>query len=99
MRVLVTGAAGFIGSWLCERLLADGHSVTGLDAFVGFYDEAAKRRVGRRREGREPAPLPGLHGSPLGVQPRLAALRGRTYAGCERRAPEIRTSLPVERAK
>lgn len=44
MRVLVTGAAGFIGSWLCERLLADGHSVTGLDAFVGFYDEAAKRR-------------------------------------------------------
>jgi nucleoside-diphosphate-sugar epimerase len=44
MRILVTGAAGFIGSWLVERLLADGHDVVGLDAFVGFYDEATKRR-------------------------------------------------------
>ena len=31
-RLLVTGAAGFIGSHLVERLVADGHSVTGLDA-------------------------------------------------------------------
>ena len=31
MRVLVTGGAGFIGSHLCERLLADGHRVTALD--------------------------------------------------------------------
>ena len=31
MRVLVTGAAGFIGSHLCDRLVADGHRVTGLD--------------------------------------------------------------------
>ena len=44
MHILVTGAAGFIGSWLAERLLADGHSVTGLDAFVGFYDDTVKRR-------------------------------------------------------
>ena len=34
MRYLVTGAAGFIGSHLCERLLALGHDVTGLDAFT-----------------------------------------------------------------
>lgn len=44
MRVLVTGAAGFIGSHLAERLLADGHSVWGLDNFDPYYDEALKRR-------------------------------------------------------
>jgi UDP-glucuronate decarboxylase len=33
MRVLVTGGAGFIGSHLCERLLADGHDVLCLDNF------------------------------------------------------------------
>ena len=33
MRILVTGGAGFIGSHLCERLLADGHHVIGLDNF------------------------------------------------------------------
>jgi UDP-glucose 4-epimerase len=31
MRVLVTGAAGFIGSHVCERLVADGHDVVGID--------------------------------------------------------------------
>ena len=34
MRVLITGAAGFLGSHLCERFLADGHSVVGLDNFL-----------------------------------------------------------------
>ncbi|HXQ28961.1 MAG TPA: UDP-glucuronic acid decarboxylase family protein [Gemmatimonadales bacterium] len=34
MRVLVTGAAGFLGSHLCERLLAAGHRVVGLDNYV-----------------------------------------------------------------
>jgi dTDP-glucose 4,6-dehydratase len=34
MRVLVTGAAGFIGSHLCEFLLAGGHAVVGMDNFV-----------------------------------------------------------------
>lgn len=38
MRVLVTGAAGFIGSHLSERLLADGHEVLGLDSLIPTYD-------------------------------------------------------------
>ena len=34
MRVLITGAAGFLGSHLCDRFLAEGHSVVGLDNFL-----------------------------------------------------------------
>lgn len=41
-RYLVTGAAGFIGSHLVERLLADGHTVMGIDNFDPFYDRATK---------------------------------------------------------
>jgi dTDP-glucose 4,6-dehydratase len=34
MRILITGAAGFLGSHLCDRLLAEGHKVVGLDNFI-----------------------------------------------------------------
>jgi len=34
MRILITGAAGFLGSHLCERLLGDGHEVVGMDNFI-----------------------------------------------------------------
>ncbi|MFJ3669989.1 NAD-dependent epimerase/dehydratase family protein [Streptomyces sp. NPDC090106] len=43
MRAVVTGAAGFIGSHLCERLLACGDEVTGIDALTEYYDPALKR--------------------------------------------------------
>src|SRR5437868_1650397 len=42
MKCLVTGAAGFIGSHLSERLLQAGHSVVGLDAFIPYYPRAVK---------------------------------------------------------
>ncbi|MCI0642602.1 MAG: GDP-mannose 4,6-dehydratase [Gemmataceae bacterium] len=42
MHCLVTGAAGFIGSHLCERLIADGHRVSGLDAFIPYYPREIK---------------------------------------------------------
>ena len=42
MRVLITGAAGFLGSHLCDRFLADGHQVVGLDNFItGHADNIA----------------------------------------------------------
>lgn len=44
MRMLVTGAAGFVGSHLCERLIAEGHEVTGLDAFTSYYPRPIKER-------------------------------------------------------
>jgi UDP-glucuronate 4-epimerase len=43
MRILVAGGAGFIGSHLVERLLADGHNVVILDDFNDYYDPKIKR--------------------------------------------------------
>ena len=43
MNILVTGAAGFIGSHVAEALLARGDSVAGLDNFNDYYDPARKR--------------------------------------------------------
>ncbi len=44
MRVVVTGAAGFIGSHLSERLLAAGHEVVGIDSFADYYEKARKEQ-------------------------------------------------------
>jgi UDP-glucuronate 4-epimerase len=41
---LVTGSAGFIGSFVCERLLRDGFRVIGVDAMTDYYEVSLKRR-------------------------------------------------------
>ena len=45
MKVLVTGAAGFVGSHLCEALFADGHEVVGVDSFDDYYPARLKQRT------------------------------------------------------
>lgn len=42
MKILVTGGAGFIGSHLCEKLLAEGHVIINIDNFDEFYDYKIK---------------------------------------------------------
>jgi nucleoside-diphosphate-sugar epimerase len=53
MRIVVTGAAGFIGSTLAEALVARGHDVVGIDAFIDYYPRPMKE-----------ANLGGLAGAP-----------------------------------
>lgn len=47
MRVLITGAAGFLGSHLCERLLLDGHDVLGMDNFITGSPQNLAHLAGR----------------------------------------------------
>jgi len=44
VKTLVTGVAGFIGSTLAERLVAEGHDVVGLDSFSDYYPRQIKER-------------------------------------------------------
>ena len=55
MQILVTGAAGFIGMHLSERLIAAGHKVTGLDNLNDYYDVTLKQARLARLEALGPA--------------------------------------------
>jgi len=49
MRVVVTGVAGFLGSHLADRLLADGHEVVGLDNFITGHERNIVHLAGNRK--------------------------------------------------
>ena len=47
MRILITGAAGFLGSHLCDRFLAEGHRVVGMDSFITGHPDNIAHLIGR----------------------------------------------------
>ncbi len=49
MRVLITGAAGFLGSHLTDRFIADGHTVVGLDNFITGHPDNIAHLMGHDR--------------------------------------------------
>ena len=53
MRILVTGAAGFIGYHVCQRLLNDAHILVGVDNLNDYYDVTLKHARLERLRHRE----------------------------------------------
>jgi dTDP-glucose 4,6-dehydratase len=47
VRILITGAAGFLGSHLCDRFLAEGHQVVGMDNFITGHPDNIAHLLGR----------------------------------------------------
>jgi nucleoside-diphosphate-sugar epimerase len=103
---VVTGAAGFIGSHLCEALLAGGDEVVGIDCFTDYYDPAIKRAnlVSSRQSGLrfvsadlcEEALEPHLEGAEVVFH--LAAQPGvRSSFGCDFRLYASRNIVATQR--
>ena len=73
MQCVVTGCAGFIGSHLCDRLLADGHRVVGVDCFTAYYPRPVKER---NLQSFRSHPAFAFHELDLGADPLGDALGG-----------------------
>jgi len=90
---LVTGVAGFIGSHLAERLLAEGYDVFGVDCFTDHYPRSLKEANLQRL-----SPSPGFRFFPLDL--RFADLRpllsGVAYIFHQAAQPGVRSSWGTE---
>ena len=49
MRILITGAAGFLGSHICDRFIAEGHEVIGMDNFISGHADNIAHLIGHPR--------------------------------------------------
>src|SRR5918999_3982903 len=93
MRIVVTGAAGFVGSHLSDELVGRGHEVVGIDGFTRFYARDLKERnVAALRR------MPGftLHERNLLDRPGLAGVLAGADAVCHLAGrPGVRGGAPV----
>ncbi len=75
MKILVTGAAGFIGYHLCEQLLARGDTVVGVDNLNPYYDVNLKQARLQRLQRRQSFEFRKLNLADRGIVPELTAVR------------------------
>jgi UDP-glucose 4-epimerase len=75
-KVVVTGAAGFIGSHLCERLLDEGYEVLGVDSFTDYYSPSRKRQHLARCADRSGFTLAEENLATCEIEPLLEGARG-----------------------
>jgi len=74
MQILVTGAAGFIGADLCQKLLSLGHRVVGVDNHNDYYDASLKRARQKEIEGHQNATDFTLHEADICDRQKIAEL-------------------------
>jgi nucleoside-diphosphate-sugar epimerase len=89
VRVLVTGVAGFIGSHLGERLLADGYTLRGVDAFTPYYEPAIKRANVEALAVQEEADIVGADLRTTALEPLLDGVDAVFHFAAQ---PGVRTS-------